>query len=51
MAHRTGPADTAALIDKLRADGTVLTYDPQDRALRVGDFDAPSVTLIIREAQ
>ena len=44
-AQLTGPADTAALIGKLRADGTVLTYDPQDRTLRVGDHDAPSVTI------
>jgi hypothetical protein len=39
----TRPADTAALIDRLRADGTVLTYDPDDRTLRAGD--APSVTI------
>jgi site-specific DNA recombinase len=39
----TGPADTAALIDQLRADGVVLTYDPEDRTLRAGD--APSVTI------
>jgi site-specific DNA recombinase len=39
----TGPADTAALIDQLRADGVVLTYDPGDRTLRAGD--APSVTI------
>ena len=32
----TGPADTAALIDQLRADGVVLTYDPDDRTLRAG---------------
>ena len=43
LAQVTGPADTAALIDRLRADGTVLTYDPDDRTLRAGD--APSVTL------
>ncbi len=30
----TGPDGTAALIDRLRADGVVLTYDPDDRALR-----------------
>ena len=39
----TGPADTAALIDQLRADGVVLAYDPSDRTLRAGD--APSVTI------
>jgi site-specific DNA recombinase len=39
----TGPADTAALIDRLRADRVVLTYDPGDRTLRAGD--APSVTI------
>jgi len=39
----TGPADAAALIDRLRADGVILTYDPGDRTLRAGD--APSVTI------
>jgi hypothetical protein len=39
----TGPADTAALIDQLRADDVVLAYDPGDRTLRAGD--APSVTI------
>jgi hypothetical protein len=39
----TGPAATAVLIDRLRADGVVLTYDPGDRTLRAGD--APSVTI------
>jgi site-specific DNA recombinase len=39
----TGPVDTAALIDQLRADGVVLSYDPDDRTLRAGD--APSVTI------
>ena len=33
-AKLTGPADTAALIGQLRADGTVLTYDPDGRTLR-----------------
>ena len=32
-AELTGPADTAALIDQLRADGTVLSYDPDGRTL------------------
>jgi site-specific DNA recombinase len=40
-----GPADTAALIDQLRADGTVLTYDPDGRTLRAGGHGAPSVTI------
>jgi len=39
----TGPADTAALIDRLRADGIVLTYDPDNRTLRADD--APSITI------
>ena len=39
----TGPDGTAALIDQLRADGVVLTYDPGGRTLRAGD--APSVTI------
>jgi hypothetical protein len=43
LAQVTGPAATAVLIDRLRADGVVLTYDPEDRTLRVGD--APSVTI------
>ncbi|MGE5287993.1 MAG: hypothetical protein ACM3ML_12470 [Micromonosporaceae bacterium] len=41
----TGPAGTAALIDRLRADGVVLTYDPQDRTLRAGGHDALAVTI------
>ena len=45
LAQLTGRADTAALIDQLRAGGTVLTYDPQDRTLRAGGHDAPSVTI------
>ena len=44
-AQLTGPADRAALIDRLRADGTVLTYDPDDRTLHAGDHDAPSVVI------
>jgi hypothetical protein len=40
----TGPAGTAALIDQLRADGVVLTYDPDGQTLRAGD-DRPSVTI------
>jgi hypothetical protein len=45
IAQVTGPADTAALIDQLRVGGIVLTYDPDDRTLRAGAHDAPSVTI------
>jgi site-specific DNA recombinase len=45
LAQVTGPASTAALIDQLRADGVVLTYDPQDRTMRAGSHDALSVTI------
>ena len=41
----TFPADAAGLIDQLRADGIVLTYHPDNRTLRAGDRDAPSVTI------
>jgi hypothetical protein len=41
----THPADAAALIDQLRADGVVLTYDPQDKTLRIGGHNALSVTI------
>jgi len=41
----TGPADAGGLIDKLRADSVELTYDPDDRTLRVSGQDAPSVTI------
>jgi hypothetical protein len=41
----TGSAKTAVLIGQLRADGVVLTYEPQDRSLRVGGHDAPPVTI------
>ena len=44
-AELAGPADTAALIDQLRDDGTVLTYDPDDRTLRAGGHDAPPVVI------
>ena len=44
-AKLTGPADTAALIDQLRADGTVLTYDPDDRTLRADGLGAPPVII------
>ena len=33
------------LIDRLRADGMVLTYDPDDRTLRAGGHDAPAVVI------
>jgi hypothetical protein len=41
----TGPDGTADLIDQLRADGTVLTYDPDDRTLGAGDCGVPSVVI------
>jgi site-specific DNA recombinase len=41
----TGPAAAAALIDRLRADGVVLTYDPDSRTLSVDGHDALSVTI------
>ena len=44
-AQLTGPDDTAGLIDQLHADGVVLTYDPDDRTLRVDGQDALSVTI------
>ncbi len=44
-AQVTGPTRTAALIDQLRSDGVVLTFDPQDRTLRVGGHDALPVTI------
>jgi DNA-binding MarR family transcriptional regulator len=43
-AQVTGPADAAGLIDQLRADGMVLTYDPLDRTLRAADHDAPAAS-------
>ena len=45
LAQLTGPYDTAALIDRLRADGTALTYDPSSRTLRAGDHHAPAITI------
>ena len=39
------PAGTAALIDRLRADGVILTYDSQDRTLHAGGHDALAVTV------
>ena len=31
--------------DQLRADGTILIYDPASRTLRAGGHDAPPVTI------
>jgi hypothetical protein len=45
LAQAPGPAGTAALIDQLRADGIVLTYDPQDKTLHAGGHDALCVTI------
>jgi site-specific DNA recombinase len=45
IAQVTGPADAAVLIGQLRADGVVLTYDPDGRTLRAGSHDVPSVTI------
>ena len=45
LAQLTGPDGTAALIDQLRADGTVLTYGPDDRTLRTSGHDALSVAI------
>ena len=45
LAQLTGPDGTADLIDRLRADGIVLTYDPDDRTLSAGDRDAPAVVV------
>ena len=54
-AGKPGPGTAAAqhhrprrgrgLIDQLRADGIVLTYDPDSRTLRAGGHDAPPVTI------
>jgi len=45
LARLTGPDGTATLIDQLRADGTVLTYDPVRRTLRADGRDALSFTI------
>jgi site-specific DNA recombinase len=45
LAQLTGPDGTAALIDQLRARGTVLTYDPAGQTLRASGHDAPSVAI------
>jgi hypothetical protein len=39
------PAQIADFIDQLRAEGVVLTYDPQDRTLRADGHDTLSVTI------
>ena len=44
-ARVTGPAGTAALIDQLRANDVVLTYDSHDRTLRADGHGALSVTI------
>ena len=44
-AQVTSPADAAGLIDQLRTDGIVLTYNRQDRTLRAGRGDVPSVAI------
>jgi hypothetical protein len=41
LAQLTGPDGTAALIDQLRADGTVRTYDPDGRTLRAAGHECP----------
>jgi site-specific DNA recombinase len=41
----TAPARIADLIDQLRADEVVLTYDPRDRTLRAGGHDTLCVTV------
>jgi site-specific DNA recombinase len=40
----SAPVETAGLIDRLRASGVVLTYDPQIRTIRVGGSDPVVVT-------
>jgi hypothetical protein len=38
------PAETAGLIDRLRASGAVLTYDPETRTIRADGSDPVAVT-------
>ncbi len=40
----TAAAQTAGLIDRLRASGTVLTYDPDTRTIRADGNDPVAVT-------
>lgn len=47
----TAPAETAELIDWLRASGTVLTYDPDTQTIRVGDGAAVAITTARRSPQ
>ena len=41
----TAPAEAAGLIDRLRASGVTLTYDPDTRTIRTGDSDTIAVTV------
>ena len=41
----TCPASAAVLIDQLRADGVVLTYDPDHQTLRARRNDASAVVI------
>ena len=43
-AQAIAPAQTADLIDQLRASGAVLTYDPQTRTIRADGSDPVTVT-------
>ncbi len=43
-AQVTAPAETADLIDRLRASGAVLIYDPQTRTIRASGSDPVVVT-------
>lgn len=38
------PAGTAGLIDRLRASGAVLIYDPETRTIRANGSDPVAVT-------
>ena len=40
----TAPAETAGLIDRLRASGAVLIYDPETRTIRTTGSDPVAVT-------
>jgi hypothetical protein len=40
----TGPAEAAGLIDRLRASGVTLIYDPDTRTFRTGDSNGIAVT-------
>jgi hypothetical protein len=44
-ARVAAPAQTAALIDNLRAAGVTLIYDPATRALRTASKDAIAVSV------